>query len=157
MCRLVCAFVVPTSPRQVYLDKWNSACSKFIYDPFQNANNKGADQSGRICRLVCAFVVPTSPRPIWLKPDLLLLCPPVDLTLTRERSSSLTSVFQIVLFLSQPIAARISYTLRDAIHTANIGGWRSAKKLNVKKKATIIIYLWWYCCKKNCTAISLPF
>ena len=45
---------------------------------------------------------------IWLKPDLRLLCPPVDLTLTRERSSSLTSVFRIVLFLNQPIAARVS-------------------------------------------------
>ena len=35
----------------------NFACSKFRIDPFQNANDKGADQSARMRRLVCVFVV----------------------------------------------------------------------------------------------------
>ena len=34
----------------------NFACSKFIYNTFYKANNKGADQSVRMRRLVCAFV-----------------------------------------------------------------------------------------------------
>ena len=34
------------------LEKWNFACSKLRYGTFQNANNKGADQT-----LVCACVV----------------------------------------------------------------------------------------------------
>ena len=38
------------------------ACSKFGYDTFQKANNKGADQTARMRRLVCAFVVRKPPK-----------------------------------------------------------------------------------------------
>ena len=40
----------------------NFACSKFGYDTFQNAKNKGADQSARMRRLVCAFTVCNPPK-----------------------------------------------------------------------------------------------
>ena len=35
----------------------NFSRSKFTYDSFQKANNKGPDQAARMCRLVCACVV----------------------------------------------------------------------------------------------------
>ena len=38
----------------VYLENYNFTCSKFTYDSFQNANNKGADQTAPMRRLVCA-------------------------------------------------------------------------------------------------------
>ena len=37
-------------------------CSKFNYDSFQTANNKGTDQTARMCRLVCACVVHKLPK-----------------------------------------------------------------------------------------------
>ena len=37
--------------------KLNFTGTKFTYDTFQKANNKGADQSARMRRLVCACVV----------------------------------------------------------------------------------------------------
>ena len=40
----------------------NCACSKSLYDTFQKANNKCADQSVRMRRLVCAFVVRKPPK-----------------------------------------------------------------------------------------------
>ena len=45
-----------------YLENWNSICSKFTYDSFQKANNKGADQTVRMRRLVCACVVRKPPK-----------------------------------------------------------------------------------------------
>ena len=39
---------------QVMLQPANSAR---IYNTFQQANNKGADQTAQMCRLVCTFVV----------------------------------------------------------------------------------------------------
>ena len=39
------------------LENWNSARSKYRYGTFQEANNKGADQSARMRRLACALVV----------------------------------------------------------------------------------------------------
>ena len=40
----------------------NFACTKFRYDTFQYANNKGADQSKQMRRLVCTFVVRKPPK-----------------------------------------------------------------------------------------------
>ena len=45
-----------------YLENWNFTCSKFSYDTFQKANNKGADQTAWMCRLVCTCVVRKPPR-----------------------------------------------------------------------------------------------
>ena len=45
-----------------YLENWNFTCSKFTYDTFQKANNKGADQTARMRRLVCACVVRKPPN-----------------------------------------------------------------------------------------------
>ena len=36
------------------------------YDTFQNANNKGADQTARMRRLVCSFVVRKPPKKVYL-------------------------------------------------------------------------------------------
>ena len=44
------------------LENWNFTCSKFMYDTFQKANNKGADQSAQMRRLVCACVVHKPPE-----------------------------------------------------------------------------------------------
>ena len=44
------------------LEDQNFTCSKLRYDLFQNANNKGADQSARMRRLVCAFVDRKPPK-----------------------------------------------------------------------------------------------
>ena len=44
------------------LEQWNFACSKFWYDTFQLANNKGANQTAHMCRLVCSFVVRKPPK-----------------------------------------------------------------------------------------------
>ena len=44
------------------LESLNFACSTFGYDTFQNAKNKGADQTARMRRLVCAFVVRKPPK-----------------------------------------------------------------------------------------------
>ena len=43
----------------------NLACSKFRDDTFQNANNKGADQSARMRRLVWVFVVRKQPKTVF--------------------------------------------------------------------------------------------
>ena len=40
-----------------YLENWNFTHSKFTYETFQKAKNKGADQTARMYRLVCACVV----------------------------------------------------------------------------------------------------
>ena len=40
-----------------YAEHWNFACSKYIYDAFQKANDKCADQTARMRRLVWAFEV----------------------------------------------------------------------------------------------------
>ena len=40
-----------------WLENWNFTCSKFTYDTFHKANNKGADQTAQMCRLVCSCVV----------------------------------------------------------------------------------------------------
>ena len=45
-----------------YLEIWNFACSKPIYDTFQKANNKGADQTARMRKLVCDCVIPKPPK-----------------------------------------------------------------------------------------------
>ena len=64
-----------------YLENWNFTCSKFTYDIFQNAHNKGADHlrlcnsqitedrfsrvKAQICLLLILFVtISTSPCPI---------------------------------------------------------------------------------------------
>ena len=44
------------------LEDWNFTSSKFTYDTFQNANNRGADQTARMRRLVCACVVRKPPK-----------------------------------------------------------------------------------------------
>ena len=44
------------------LENGKFACSSFRYDTFQQANNKGADQTARMHRLDCSFVVP-NPTP----------------------------------------------------------------------------------------------
>ena len=49
------------------LEYWNFACSKFRYNTFQLANNKGTDQSARMRRLVCAFVVHKPRRQVLLR------------------------------------------------------------------------------------------
>ena len=56
------------------LEDWNFTSSKFTYDTFQKANNKGADQTARMRRLVCACVVRKPPktgflasRPVYLQ------------------------------------------------------------------------------------------
>ena len=46
------------------LEKWNFTYS-FIYDTFQKANNKVADQTARMRRLVCVFVVRKPRRQIF--------------------------------------------------------------------------------------------
>ena len=40
-----------------YLENLNFTCSKFTYETFQKANNKGADQTARISSLVFACVI----------------------------------------------------------------------------------------------------
>ena len=50
----------------------NFTCSVFRDDTFQNANNKGADQSAQMCRLVCAFVVCKPPKTGFLASRLIL-------------------------------------------------------------------------------------
>ena len=46
------------SPQLQRLGKnWNFTCSKFTYDTFQKANNKGADQTAQMRWLVCIYVV----------------------------------------------------------------------------------------------------
>ena len=48
-----------------YRDKpenYNFTCSKYTYNTFQKANNKGADQTARMRRLVCACVVRKPPK-----------------------------------------------------------------------------------------------
>ena len=42
--------------------KFNFYCSKFTYDTFQKANNKGADQTVQMRGLVCACVVRNPPK-----------------------------------------------------------------------------------------------
>ena len=50
-----------------YLECSNFALSsKFRYDTFQEANNKGAIQTARMCRLVCTFVVQKTPKTSFL-------------------------------------------------------------------------------------------
>ena len=44
------------------LEYQNFACSMFRDVIFQNANNKGVDQSARMRRLVCAYVVHKPPN-----------------------------------------------------------------------------------------------
>ena len=44
------------------LENLNFICSKFTYDIFQKANDKGPDQSARMRRLVCACVVCKLPK-----------------------------------------------------------------------------------------------
>ena len=44
-----------------YLENWNFTRSKFTYETFQKANNKGADQTAWMRRLVCACVIRTPP------------------------------------------------------------------------------------------------
>ena len=44
------------------LENRNFTRSKFIYETYQNANNKGADQSARMRRLVCVCVVRKPPK-----------------------------------------------------------------------------------------------
>ena len=49
----------PNKPAQLQLlENYNFTCSKVIYDTFQKANNKGADQTVQMRRVVCSFVVP---------------------------------------------------------------------------------------------------
>ena len=46
--------------------KLKFTCSKFTYDTFHKANNKGADQTARMRRLVCACVVRKPPMTVFL-------------------------------------------------------------------------------------------
>ena len=45
-----------------YIENRNFACSKLRYVTFQNANNRGADQTAWMRRLVCTFVVRKPPK-----------------------------------------------------------------------------------------------
>ena len=59
------------------LENKNFTCSKIIYDTFQKANNKDADQTARMRRLVCACVVRKPPKTGFLAsgPKLFYYCP----------------------------------------------------------------------------------
>ena len=77
------------------LENQNFACSKFRYDTFQKANNKGADQSAGMRRLVCAFVVRKPPKTGFLasRPKYTMywgscMCAHVLLNLLKELSKS---------------------------------------------------------------------
>ena len=61
-------FLLHGSLRPTNLEKNLKPCRKSRYNTFQNANNKGADQTARMCRLVCAFVVRKPPEDIFLSP-----------------------------------------------------------------------------------------
>ena len=52
----------PVSNQSHQLQRLARKSSKFTYDTFQKANNKGVDQSARMRRLVCACVVRKTPK-----------------------------------------------------------------------------------------------
>ena len=52
---------IPVSSTTETSRQWNFAWSKTIYDTFQSANNKGADQTARMRRLVCTLLL-TNPE-----------------------------------------------------------------------------------------------
>ena len=54
--------IKPVSAAADLLDNRNLSCSKFRYDAFRKANNKGADQTARMPRLVCTFDVCKPPK-----------------------------------------------------------------------------------------------
>ena len=53
-----------TSPlnHRDYLEDCKFTFGKFTYDPIQNVNNKGADQTARMRRLVCACAIRKPPK-----------------------------------------------------------------------------------------------
>ena len=57
-----CEFQTSLLSYRNYLEKQNFTCSKFTYETFKKANNKGADQTARKRRLLCACVVGYPPK-----------------------------------------------------------------------------------------------
>ena len=59
---LQCEFLNSLLSYRDQIENWNFTWIMSTYDTFQNANNKGADQTARMRRLVCAFVVHKPPK-----------------------------------------------------------------------------------------------